>query len=148
MSETLNDIFLPSKEEQRALIDCPGPARYIYFVKRVVDWGGAWGLWDDGWATYGYGADGEKAFPLWPAKAYAERCAVESWSGLIPRKIPTYVLVHEILLEQQSMVCMAVFPSTSNRGVVQSAKDLRSNLLFEGSKYPLGTFLWYDEAQH
>jgi len=63
-----------------------GPKRYEHFVKVVVDWQEAWGLYQDGWALAGTD-DGEQVFPLWPAREYARICSDKEWEGYTPRAI-------------------------------------------------------------
>jgi hypothetical protein len=47
-----------SPREIEEVLKLDGPARFKYFVKWVVAWEHAWGLWDDGWAS---GADDDGA---------------------------------------------------------------------------------------
>lgn len=39
-----------NNKEFEAVIKIPGPKRYEYFIKKVVDYEELWGLYDDGWA--------------------------------------------------------------------------------------------------
>src|SRR4051812_31525339 len=65
-----------------AVLRLDATARHTHFVKRVVDAELVWGLWKDGWALM---ADetGQQVFPLWPAREYAELCAVADWEGYL-----------------------------------------------------------------
>lgn len=147
MNDASRPEFLPSCTEQEAMIASSGPARYTYFVKRVVAWGCAWGLWDDGWVHYG-SQDAQSSFlPLWPAASFAERCATSDWADCRPKKIPTGDLVGQWLSgSMASGSIVVVFPVPTGSGVLRDVADLRANLLFEGSKYPSGSFDWYDQA--
>lgn len=69
-----------TEKKMAAILSLSGEARYEYFVKTVADWGEVWGLYKDGWALAASEV-GEKVFPLWPAKEFAELCAVNEWDG-------------------------------------------------------------------
>lgn len=86
---------IPAKQLE-AVIKLPAPKRYDHFVKVVADWQEAWGLYSDGWAL-AETSNGERVFPLWPARAYAELCAVGDWDGYEPSPIPLEDLMNELL---------------------------------------------------
>lgn len=69
----------PSEKEIEAVSKLPPSKRYSYFVKKVVGWGKAWALYQEGWATSS-NADGMSFFPLWPSKTIAELNAVGAWT--------------------------------------------------------------------
>lgn len=127
-----------SPQELAAVSALPGPERYAYFVKRVTDAECAWGLFADGWALAGDG-EGGRVFPLWPARAYAEACATDSWAGYAPREVPLDELLEELLprLEQDG-VRPGVFFTPAGQGVTPPPERLREDLLAHRAE-------WYGE---
>lgn len=85
-----------SEKQYQTVTSLPGPKRYDHFVKTVVNWQRAWGLWDGGWVIAETDA-GERALPLWPAQEYARRIAVGVWASAEPRGIPLHVLMKDLL---------------------------------------------------
>lgn len=79
-----------------AIFALPAQKRFEHFVKVVVAWQEAWGLFSDGWALAG-ADDGVGVFPLWPAKEYAQACAVNEWAGCQPRAISLDELLDDLL---------------------------------------------------
>jgi hypothetical protein len=127
-----------SDKEAGAVLRLDGPARYEHFVKTVVDWEAAWGLWGDGWAT---ATDDEGAvfFPLWPARRYAEMCATQDWAGCEARAIPLDDLLEHILpLLRGQGARPAVFPTPQVKGVVVTLQELEDALRREATKYGVG----------
>ena len=118
-----------------AILALPGNKRFEHFVKVVVDWETAWGLYEDGWAL---AADdtGTPVFPLWPAEAYARACAVNEWSAYQPRSIDLGYLTAELLprLEGDG-VLPGVFFTPMSKGVTPSVAELLAALDAESAKY-------------
>lgn len=127
-----------SKVELEAVVRLNAEARFSYFVKRVVDWEAAWGIWDDGWALVS-DSEGVTAFPIWPTKDFAELCLTGGWAEYSVREIDLDHLVGEAIPElAQERMNFAVFPTAQNRGVVVKPMYLRDRLRDELAK-------WYDE---
>ena len=119
-------------DEIDAVLRLPAAKRYDHFIKRVADWGDAWGLWSDGWALAASDT-GDRVFPLWPAIEYAERCAVGEWAGFSPERIEVHSLLDELLPKlQRDGIAPAVFYTPSDRGIIadvfQLSTDLRTEL--------------------
>jgi hypothetical protein len=124
-----------SEKEMDDVLKLDGQQRYDYFIKRVADWEQAWGLWQDGWALF---ADdgGRGAFPLWPAREYAESCMTGEWSSYRPTEIQLEDLVGELLGRLASDGTLVVaFPTPQSKGVVVDAERVRADLLEECEKY-------------
>ena len=124
-----------SEKQAQAVASLPGPERYSHFVKVVADTAVAWGLWQDGWAMVGTD-DGQQAFPLWPARIYAERCAIGEWAGYEPAEIDVDDLVGELLprLETDG-VLPAVFMTPDARAVTPSIDTLLADLRRELDRF-------------
>lgn len=123
------------QEEIKALLQQDGPTRYKYFVKRVVAFERAWGLWNDGWAL----ADddtGHRVFPLWPAAEYAQRCAIESWSDYRAEEITLDDLLEELVPKLRSTgVKVGIFPTPGGQGVTLALEEFARDLMVEQERY-------------
>lgn len=118
-----------------SVLALPGPKRYDHFIKVVADWESAWGLFQDGWALYGTDEEEQQVFPLWPAKEYAELCAVEDWGKFEPRAIPLVDLIDDLLPNlRNDDVLVAVFPTPTGKSIVVAADELLAHLRNELSK--------------
>ena len=80
--------------------------------------------------------DERQLFPVWPESEFAEACATGEWDLYRPEAIPLDLFLTEWLhrLDTDGL-SIAVFPTTSNKGVVVSPCDLRDALVEECSKY-------------
>lgn len=118
-----------------AVVALDAPHRVEHFAKAVADRKEAWGLYADGWAASAT-ADGEMAFPLWPASEYAALCAKGDWSTYVPRSIALDDLTGALLpmLRQQRSLA-AVFQTPSGRGVTVTPDDLLAMLASELERF-------------
>lgn len=122
-------------KEIEAVLLLGGPERFLHFVKRVVDEERAWGLFHKGWAKIANSAD-EPAFPLWPAREYAELCANGLWQEYEPSKIALETLLSELIpMLTKRGLPVAIFPTPSRHSVVITAEQLGNALETEGDKY-------------
>ena len=111
------------------------PKRHSYFVKRVADWEVAWGLGQDSWALVA-DDDGRVAFPLWPAAEFAAVCARDSFAGAVPERVGLSDLLHELLINlERDGLLVAVFPTPSNKGMLESPLALAKSLNQELRNY-------------
>jgi hypothetical protein len=125
---------LPSKQIESVLL-LPAPKRYEHFIKQVVDWEEAWGLYSDGWALAG-ADEGEKVFPLWPAKEYAALCATGQWSTYSPKAIPLDDVLEALLPRLDSdRVLVGVFYTPADTGITVAARQLLEELRAEAARY-------------
>lgn len=122
-------------QQMEAVLKMSGPERYDFFVKKVVSFEEAWGLYDDGWAMLG-GDDGKEVFPLWPAKEYAATCATKNWANFQPRLISLADLLGKVLptLEKEG-VRPGVFPTPERKTVTVDFKQLVADLQTETKRY-------------
>ena len=84
-------------KQMEAVLALSGVKRFEHFIKVIVDWREVWGLYQDGWAL-AEADDGIIVFPLWPAKEYAQVCAVNSRTALrrqIGELVVTWIRRHE-----------------------------------------------------
>ena len=129
------DRLIVSGKEKDSVLQLDAAGRYSYFVKRVADWESAWGLWREGWALVGDDA-GRAAFPLWPAREFAEACVSGLWEGYEPDEIRLEDLIGELVPQLESDgVSAAVFPTPSNRGMLVPPSKLAANLSAEWEQY-------------
>jgi hypothetical protein len=118
-----------------AVIALPGEARYKHFVKVIVDWQEVWGLYQNGWALAA-ADDGSTVFPLWPAKEYAQICAIEEWSGYGPKAFSLEDLLSELLPKLKSDgVLPGIFFVPGGKGVTPSVDQLSQDLEEELQNY-------------
>jgi hypothetical protein len=115
----------------QAIVMLPGPQRYEYFVKRVVESGVVWSLFRQGWAL-AKKEDGALVFPLWSAREFAAICADYEWTGYEPQSFALSELVDELLPQlEQDGIATGVFYTPGARDVMPTAGLLRRDLLDE-----------------
>jgi len=124
-----------SPKQMEAVLALPGVKRFEHFIKVVADWQEVWGLYQEGWALAA-ADDGTTVFPLWPAKEYAQICAVNEWTGYEPRSIGFSDFM-QVLLPQLKLdsVLPGVFFTPTSKGVTPSVDDLKSALEAELKNY-------------
>jgi hypothetical protein len=106
----------------------PGPQRYEYFIRRVVDTGTVWSLYRQGWAL-AKKEDGTLVFPLWPDREFATICADYEWTGYAPQSFSLDELVRELLPQlEQDGIATGVFYTPGARDVMPSASLLLRDL--------------------
>jgi len=116
---------------------CSGSAyhRYEYFIKKVVDWGEAWGLYDEGWALAG-DDDEAQVFPIWPAREYANLCAKNMWESFTPRKITLDDFLKELIPTiENDGISLGIFPTPNKMAVITDFDRLKKDIALELSKY-------------
>ncbi|MDX1053375.1 DUF2750 domain-containing protein [Sinorhizobium medicae] len=124
-----------SSRQMEAVLALPGVKRFEHFIKVIADWQEVWGLYQDGWALAA-ADDGTTVFPLWPAKEYAQLCALNEWKGFEPRAISlidfTEVLLPKLKLED---VLPGVFFTPTSKGVTPPVDELVAALEAELQNY-------------
>ncbi|WP_312835253.1 DUF2750 domain-containing protein [Comamonas sp.] len=99
-----------------SVLALPDKKRFDHFVKVVADRQEIWGLYLDGWALAATN-DGVTVFPLWPAKEYAQLCAVSEWEGYEPRLITLAELMEDLFPKlKKDGVLPGVFSSLRVKG--------------------------------
>lgn len=129
-------VHLKVNEQEFASVSAlDAKSRYTYFVKKVVDWEQAWGLYSDGWALMEDDL-GQRVFPLWPAREYAAAFAAGDWRHYEPQEIELELLLEELLpnLETDG-VLPGVFPTNLGQGLTPTVAELRESLDAESNKY-------------
>lgn len=93
-----------------AILALSPPKRYSHFIKKVIGWGEAWGLYDDGWATC-KSHHNRLVMPLWPEKEYAERCIEAVWSNFTALPIDLDLLLNQFIpnLREQNILLGVFF---------------------------------------
>jgi hypothetical protein len=124
-----------NQKQIEAIIKLPGPDRYDHFIKVVADWEEAWSLYQDGWAL-GATDEGQLSFPFWPAREYAELCALESWAGYKPESIPLTDMLDDLLPKlKRDGILPSIFPTPDSLSVHQNVDDLLADLRTELQRY-------------
>jgi hypothetical protein len=122
-------------KQMEAVLALPGVKRFEHFIKVIADWQEVWGLYQDGWALAA-ADDGTPVFPLWPAKEYAQVCAVNEWKGYEPRSIGLSDF-REVLLPKLKLdgVLPGVSFTPTSKGVTPSVDELKLALETELLNY-------------
>jgi hypothetical protein len=121
--------------QMEAVLALPGVKRFEHFIKVIADWQEVWGLYDNGWALAA-ADDGTTVFPLWPAKEYAQVCAVNEWTGYEPRSISLSDFTEGLLPKLKlDGVLPGVFFTPTSRGVTPSVDELKLALDAELQNY-------------
>ncbi|WDZ75847.1 DUF2750 domain-containing protein [Ensifer adhaerens] len=124
-----------SPRQMEAVLALPGVERLDHFIKVIADWQEVWGLYQDGWALTA-ADDGTTVFPLWPAKEYAQLCALSEWKGFEPRAI-SLIDFTEVLLPRLKMegVFPGAFFTPTSKGITPPVDELVAALEAELQKY-------------
>lgn len=127
--------MISNEKEINAIISLAGPERFFRFVKVVADRQEVWGLYREGWAL-AQSDEGEKVFPLWPAREYAELCAVSEWDGYKAEPIELENFLNN-LLPQLAIdgVLPGVFYTPTDKGVTPSVNILKAAIEKELENY-------------
>lgn len=124
-----------SQKQIESVIALPGPKRYEHFVKVVADWEEVWGLYQDGWALAATD-DGQKVFPVWPAKEYATLCAEKEWAGYEPESFSLAEFMDELLPNlKNDGVLLGVFYTPLDKGVTPTVDQVLEDLNQELESY-------------
>lgn len=124
-----------TEKEIESVLRLDGPKRFDHFVKRVADEERVWSLWDSGW-TLMEEEGGQRVFPVWPAREYAERCCIGGWSKCEVREVPLAELLEQLLPElDKAGLRVGVFPTPEGKGVVITPGELDAHLRKELEKY-------------
>ncbi|MGE8447250.1 MAG: DUF2750 domain-containing protein [Comamonas sp.] len=103
-------------KQLESVLALPDKKRFDHFVKVVADRQEVWGLYQGGWALAATN-DGVTVFPLWPAKDYAQLCAVCEWEGYEPRLITLAELMEDLFPKlKKDGVLPGVFSSLRVKG--------------------------------
>jgi hypothetical protein len=130
-------MYKLSPKEIDVMLNKPAKDRYIYFVKKVADWGLAWTLKDkDGLVTTSDDI-GNIAFPVWPFKEYALRLKIDEWKECELVKLKLNILTNDILpnLAKDEINVTAFMVPISSEVITVSADRMLNDLLNESSKF-------------
>lgn len=117
-----------NEKKMVAVLALPGPQRYSHFIKVAADQQKVWGLFKDGWALVGTN-DGKQAFPVWPAKEYAELCAIDDWGTYSTREIALDVFLDVLIPKlSASSTLVVVFPTPTLKGVTPDLQVIENDL--------------------
>jgi hypothetical protein len=122
-------------KQMEAVFALSDAKRFEHFIKVIADCQEVWGLYQNGWALAATD-DGTSVFPLWPAKEYAQVCALNEWEGFEPRAISLGDFT-EVLLPRLKVdgVLPGVFFTPTSKGVTPPADELMAALQAELENY-------------
>lgn len=123
--------------QMAAILALPPAARVKHAIKVIADRLQVWGLYkdEDGWALVGLD-DGTRAFPLWPARDYAELCALHAWAGHAACAIPLDDFMGILLAQyKREGILQAVFVTPASEGVTLTVDALLAALEEELRNY-------------
>lgn len=124
-----------TQKQIESVTGLPGEKRYRNFVKTVSDWEVVWGLYQNGWALAAT-SDGQKVFPIWPAKEYAELCAEKEWEGYEPESFSLEEFVNELLPNlKNDGILPGVFYTPQDKGVTPTVDQLIEDINQELENY-------------
>jgi hypothetical protein len=122
-----------SEARLQALWALPPERRHAWFLQRVRESGEAWGLYSRGWAL-AQDAQGHDVLPLWPSRAFAQRCATRMWDGFEPRRVALAELLEEMLPElAEEHIAVGVFFNPDGEGWPVGAQELGAQLVGSAS---------------
>ncbi|EPE7491294.1 DUF2750 domain-containing protein [Cronobacter universalis] len=127
----------PPLQEINALFNKDGKERYQYFIKHVVDWECAWTLKDAQGFVTTEDADGKLSLPLWPAEAFARKCAIDEWIDIPAISISLDELMDDLLPDLiEDNIHVIAFMAPSEIAVpTLSAIEVLNDLTEECNKY-------------
>lgn len=123
-----------NQKEFEAVLKCEAKIRYEYFIKKVTDYEEVWALSEDGWMLSGNN-HGEKYFPVWPKKEFANFCAINEWANARAEKIDLYEFMEELIPSFiQDGILLDVFSNNEN-SIGRQPEDLLEDLNEELENY-------------
>lgn len=110
--------------------------RYKYAMKKIADWEVFYTLLDEDGNYILSELDGNKLFPLWSAKEYAELCLINGWENYTIKEFNLDDLENEIIDFIADENCLInVFPVEDRTGFVVSLKEFSQDLGEELKNY-------------
>jgi len=118
-----------------AIVSLPAPQRYSHFIKFVADCQSAWGLYLEGWALAATDDD-QPVFPIWPAREFAQLCAVADWTGYVPKVIEIDDLMDGLLPSlRESGTLLGVFYTPNDKGILPDTEAFEADMKQELAKF-------------
>jgi len=116
-------------EQREKIQNLDADKRYDHFIDKVSKWEEIWSLRDDeGFVLVS--TDDEECMPVWPHPDYAAEWATGGWADCEPFKVDIESWLDRWLpgMEEDG-ISVAVFPNMEESGVVESPRQLGSDLL-------------------
>jgi len=122
----------PSPTEVAAVVQLAAKQRFDYFLKRVVDREAVFTLRaPTGFCLGATTVDGQtfEVMPVWPAEAYAVRCAKGAWADASPVKIELPVFLERWIPGlQRDARLLSVFPTLDDEPVIEAPRVVEAAL--------------------
>jgi len=128
---------MPSKKEIEAMLNRGNRERYIYTIKRIVNFGEVWVLEEDGGYAMSGDVNGNSFLVVWPMMEYAEICATGEWKKYKATSLDLDYFMHDLLprlKDDQVNIGVFVTPSTASTPIV-TAENMLLDLNNECAKY-------------
>jgi hypothetical protein len=99
--------------------------RVDYFIRKVVDFGEMWGLYDSGWALVEESSPSlQRALPVWPEKGFAEICVQGPWQSYHAKQISLNDFLEKWVPGMtKDGTMLAIFPTPNAKAAVVHPKE-------------------------
>ena len=127
--------FIPSDNEVDIILKLDSPKRFDYCLKRIVDWGEIWVLDHHGVVIY-EDMNANKYCPIWPAKKFAEKAAIDDWANAnaICIKVKSMMKDYSSIFTQEN-IQLAVLPNIENQATCLTIAEIKNYIENESLKY-------------
>ena len=109
--------------------------RYLYLIKKIVDFKEIWSLWDEGWALYS-DEENNECIPIWPNEQYAQVCAIDNWVNYLPKKISLLDWINKWIPGMKNdRRKVAAFPTSNDKGIIIEPDRIKNDINKELGNY-------------
>jgi hypothetical protein len=123
-----------NQKQVQSVLNLSGKDRYAYFIKMAADQRKVWGLRSEKWALASTD-DGTHVFPIWPAREYAELCAVGIWAQQSSAPIDLDLVFDSVIPKlRESKTLVGIFPTPADLGVTPDLEVFERDLKYELSR--------------
>lgn len=124
-----------NRQEIEGVYKSSDSKKYKYFINLICDTQKAWGLFESGWALAA-DRDELQLFPLWPAKEFAQDCAIKEWVSYKAKSISIEDVLKKLIPSvKEKGMNFAIFYTLDNRGIEVSPEELEAHVKEELRKY-------------
>ncbi|EKT53031.1 DUF2750 domain-containing protein [Providencia burhodogranariea] len=130
-------MFIPNPKEIDSILALSLQRKYQYFVGKVTDWEEVWTICDNGNLVTAWDSSQRLLFPVWPAKAYAERNLNGEWANFTPELLTLEHFMDEMLPDMdEANITIAIMADPDFRpNVIIEARHLLQDLIEECKQY-------------
>jgi len=126
-----------AKKEIEAMLKKNSKERYIYSIKRIVDFEALWVLEENDKFAMSGNDKGSSFLAIWPAMEYAKMCATGEWDKYKEKSIGLDYFMHNLLPQlKKDQVSIGVFMVSSETNTpIATAESILCDLNSECAKY-------------